>query len=135
MYSVGDLCGLVVRDPGYRSRGPGSDSLRYLIFWEVVGLGRGPLNLVSTIEELLERKSSSSGLEKPRLRPRVPPRWRRDTPLSAKVGINFADKRRSLGRVRSRTQATEFLFTQPEETMHYESPKCSDSSFIILTVR
>jgi hypothetical protein len=28
-----------------------------------VGLERGPLNLVSTIEELLERKSSGSGLE------------------------------------------------------------------------
>jgi hypothetical protein len=28
-----------------------------------VGLERGPLSLVSTIEELLERKSSGSGLE------------------------------------------------------------------------
>jgi hypothetical protein len=28
-----------------------------------VGLERGPLNLMSTIEELLERKSSSSGPE------------------------------------------------------------------------
>jgi hypothetical protein len=26
------LCGLVVRVPGYRSRGPGSDSRRYQIF-------------------------------------------------------------------------------------------------------
>jgi hypothetical protein len=44
MYKKVDrLCGLVVRVPGYRSRGPGS--------------------LVSTIEELLERKSSGSGLE------------------------------------------------------------------------
>jgi hypothetical protein len=33
------------------------------IFWEVVGLERGPLNLVRIIEELLEWKSSSSGLE------------------------------------------------------------------------
>jgi hypothetical protein len=32
------------------------DSLRYQIFWEVVGLERGPLSLVSTIEELLDRK-------------------------------------------------------------------------------
>jgi hypothetical protein len=31
-------------------------------------------------------------------------------PLSAKVGTNFADKRRSLGIVRSRTQAMEFSF-------------------------
>jgi hypothetical protein len=28
-----------------------------------VGLERGPLSLVSTIEELLERKSSGSGLD------------------------------------------------------------------------
>jgi hypothetical protein len=34
----------------------------YQILW-VVGLERGPLSLVSTIEELLERKSSSSSLE------------------------------------------------------------------------
>jgi hypothetical protein len=32
------------------------------IFWEVVGLEQGPLSLVSTIEELLERKSRGSGL-------------------------------------------------------------------------
>jgi hypothetical protein len=35
----------------------------YQIFWEVVGLERGPLSLVGTTEELLERKSSGSGLE------------------------------------------------------------------------
>jgi hypothetical protein len=35
------LCGLVVRVPGYRSRGPRFDSRRYQIFWEVVGLERG----------------------------------------------------------------------------------------------
>jgi hypothetical protein len=39
------------------------DSKRYYIFWEVVGLERGPLSLVITIEELLEIKSSVSGLE------------------------------------------------------------------------
>jgi hypothetical protein len=31
------------------------DSRRYQIFWEVMGLERGPLSLVSTAEELLER--------------------------------------------------------------------------------
>jgi hypothetical protein len=39
------------------------DSLRYQIFWEVVGQERCPLSLVSTIEELLERKSSGCGRE------------------------------------------------------------------------
>jgi hypothetical protein len=34
----------------------GFDSRRYQIFWEVVGLEQGPLSLVSTTEELLERK-------------------------------------------------------------------------------
>jgi hypothetical protein len=38
-------------------------SRRYQIFREVVGLQRGPNSLVSTIEELLRRKSSGSGLE------------------------------------------------------------------------
>jgi hypothetical protein len=39
------------------------DSWRYQIFWEVVGLEWLPLSLVSTIEELLGRNSSGSGLE------------------------------------------------------------------------
>jgi hypothetical protein len=56
------LCGLV-RVPAYRSRGPGFDSRPYQIFWEVVGLERGPLSLVSIIVELLEWNSSGSGLE------------------------------------------------------------------------
>jgi hypothetical protein len=57
------LCGLVVRVHDYRFRGPGFDSRRYQNFWEVVGLERGPLSLVSTIEQLLERKNSGSVLE------------------------------------------------------------------------
>jgi hypothetical protein len=57
------LAGLVARVSGYRSRGPEFDSRRYQIFWEVVGLERGPLSLVSLTEELLEWKSSGSALE------------------------------------------------------------------------
>jgi hypothetical protein len=54
---VGDrLCGLVVRGPGF-------DSRRYQIFSEVVCLERGLLSLVRTIDELLGRNSSGSGLE------------------------------------------------------------------------
>jgi hypothetical protein len=53
------LYGLVVRVPGYRSRGPGSIPR----LSEELGLERGPLSLVSTTEELLERKSSGSCLE------------------------------------------------------------------------
>jgi hypothetical protein len=39
------------------------DSRHYQIFREIVGLERGPLSLVSTIEELLGSKNSGSGLE------------------------------------------------------------------------
>jgi hypothetical protein len=56
------LCGLVVRVTGYRSRGPGFDSQRYQISFEVVVLERDSLSLVRITEELLEWKSSGSGL-------------------------------------------------------------------------
>jgi hypothetical protein len=36
---------------------------RYQIFWEVAGLERISVSLMSTTEELLERKSSGSGLD------------------------------------------------------------------------
>jgi len=45
-----------VRVSGYRYRGPGFDPQRYQIFWVVVGLERGSLSLVRSIEELLEWK-------------------------------------------------------------------------------
>jgi hypothetical protein len=48
------LCGLVVRVLDYRSRGPGFDS--QALQKKVVGLERGQLSLVSTTEELLDRK-------------------------------------------------------------------------------
>jgi hypothetical protein len=48
------LCGLVVRVLGYRSRGP--DSNPGTTRKKVVDLERGPLSLVSTTEELLDRK-------------------------------------------------------------------------------
>jgi hypothetical protein len=46
----------VVRGPGYRSRGPGSIPGATRISEKVVGLERGSLSLVSTSEEVLERK-------------------------------------------------------------------------------
>ena len=54
-FNIADrLCGLVVRVSGYRYRGLGFYSRRYQIFWVIVGLERGPLSLVRSIEELLE---------------------------------------------------------------------------------
>jgi hypothetical protein len=74
-------------------QGLGFNSLRYQIFWKAVSLERGPLSLVNTIEEVLERKSSGSGLENCYYSRRDQSRTH---PLSAKVGTNFSDKRRSL---------------------------------------
>jgi hypothetical protein len=39
------------------------DSRRYRIFWELMGLERGPLSLVSTTKELLERKLAAPVLK------------------------------------------------------------------------
>jgi hypothetical protein len=56
LYYIDDrLCGLVVRVLGYRSGGPGS-ILGTTRKKKVVGLEQGPLSLVSTTEELLDRK-------------------------------------------------------------------------------
>jgi hypothetical protein len=57
------LCGLVIRVPSYRFRGPGFNSRRYQIFWDVVGLAGATPSLVWIFVELLEWKSSGSGLE------------------------------------------------------------------------
>jgi hypothetical protein len=100
----------VVRVPGYRPRGSGFDSRRYQIFWEVVGLERGPLNLVRITEELLEWKSSFSGSRKPRLRPWGSVRWPRDTIYQLKLALTSPTGcGRSIGIVRLRTKTTEFV--------------------------
>jgi hypothetical protein len=83
-----------IQRSGFYSRG-------YQILWEVVDFELGPLSLVSTIEELLGRKSSGSGLENQDYGRKDPPRRPRDIPLSTKAGTNFADKRRSLSRYSS----------------------------------
>jgi hypothetical protein len=90
----------------------GFDSRRYQIFWEVVGLERGTLCLVSTTEELLERKGSGSGLESRDYDPSDPSRWPRGTLYPRKLALtSLISEGRSVGIVRSRTQATEFSFS------------------------
>jgi hypothetical protein len=56
LWSSGQSCWLHIQRSGF-------DYRLYQIFWEVVGLERGRLSLVSTTEELLGRKNSGSGLE------------------------------------------------------------------------
>jgi hypothetical protein len=75
----------------------GLDSRRYLIFWEVVGLELGPLSVMSTIYELLERQSSGSGLESREYGRRGPSGWPRGpSPQSTKIGTIFAGRYSSL---------------------------------------
>jgi hypothetical protein len=87
----------------------GFDSLRYQTFLEVVGLERVPLNLVSTIEELLRRKNNGSGLENRdygRKGSLAPTLWH---PLSAKLALTSPTSGGcSVGIVRSQTKAMEF---------------------------
>jgi hypothetical protein len=74
-----------------------------------VGLERGPLGLLSTVEELLERKSSGSGLENRDYGPWDPSRWPRGTLYKQKLALTSPTSGgRSVGIVRSRTEATEF---------------------------
>jgi hypothetical protein len=97
----------VVRVPGYRSRVPGSIHRHYKIFWEVI-------SLVSTIEELLERKSSGSGLENREYGRRDPSSWPRGTLYLQKLVLTFLTSAvRSVGIFHSRTKVRGvcFLFT------------------------
>jgi hypothetical protein len=104
------LCGLVVRVPGYRSRGPEFDSWRYHIFWEVVVLEHGPLKLVSTIEELHERNRSSSGLEIREYGCGDSLHWPCDTVYPQKLALTSPTSGvRWIIIIRSRAKAMEFL--------------------------
>jgi hypothetical protein len=63
----------------------GFDSRHCHIIWKVVCLKRGPLSLVSTTEELLERNSSGSGLENCDYDRRDLSRWPRGTLYNQKL--------------------------------------------------
>jgi hypothetical protein len=100
----------VVRVPGCRSRGAGFDSRRYQIFWEIVDLERGPLSLVRIIEELLEWKSSGSGLENRDYGRGDPLCWPRGTLYRQKLAVTSPTSGgRSVGIILLRAKATEFV--------------------------
>jgi hypothetical protein len=80
------------------------------IFWEVVGLEWGPLSLVSTTEELLERKNICSGLESREYGGSDPSRWPCGTLYPQKLAVtSLKSGGCSVGIVRSLTKATEFF--------------------------
>jgi hypothetical protein len=82
------------------------------MFWEVVGLERGPLSLVSTTDELHGRKSSGSGLEKTENTAVVIGRSDQATLLyPQKLTLTSQTGGRSVGIVRSRIQAIEFSYS------------------------
>jgi hypothetical protein len=74
-----------------------------------VGLDRGPLSLVSTIEELRERNSSGFGLESLEYGRGDPLRWPNDTLyLQTLALISPTSSGRSVGIFRSQTKAKAF---------------------------
>jgi hypothetical protein len=74
-------------------------------------LERSPLNLVSTIEELLERKSTASGLQSREYGRRDPLRRPRDTLCPQKLTLTLPTiVGHSVGILRSRTKAKEFSY-------------------------
>jgi hypothetical protein len=75
-----------------------------------VGLERGPLSLVNTIEELLGRNSGGSSLDNREYGRGDSSRWPRDTLYPQKLAItSFTSGGRSVGIVRSRTKAKVFV--------------------------
>jgi hypothetical protein len=102
LWSSGQSSWLQIQSSGF-------DSRRYEIFWEVVGLERGTLSLVSTIEELLERKSSGSDQQSREYGRGDPLRWPRKTLYPQKLALTSPRSGgRSVCTVHSRTKATEF---------------------------
>jgi hypothetical protein len=102
LWSSGQCSWLLIQSSGFHSR-------LYQIFWEVVGLERGPLSLVSTIEELLGRKGSGSGIEIREYGRRDQSHWPRGILYPQKLALTSPKiGGRSVGRVRSRTQAIVF---------------------------
>jgi hypothetical protein len=125
-----------MRVPGYRSRGFGFDSRCYQIFWEVVGLERGPLSLVNITEELFERKSSGSESRISRLTAGIrcadhatPSIRKKLAPTSPTSGGS------SVGIVRLSTKATEIVDSLTCDCINLVYLYLKYSSFVTLVER
>jgi hypothetical protein len=104
MWSSGQSSCLQIQRSGF-------DFQRYQIFWEVVSLEWGPLSFVNKIEELLERKSSGSGLANREYGRKDPLCWPRNTLYPKTLALTSpTSSGRSVGIVRSGAEATEFHF-------------------------
>jgi hypothetical protein len=80
------------------------------MFWEVVGLERGPLSIVNTTLELLGRISSGSGLESREYGLRDLSRWPRGTLYPQKLALTSpTSSGLPVGIVRSLAKATKSL--------------------------
>jgi hypothetical protein len=91
--------------------GRGFDCRLYQIFWEVVGLERGPLSLVEYNWWATWKKRSGSVLEIREYGGRDPSRWPRGILYPQKFALTSPTSGgRSVGIVLSWTQATEFGF-------------------------
>jgi hypothetical protein len=98
IYTAVRLCGLVVRVLDYKSRGLGSipGSTR---FSEKQWVWNGVHSASwAQLKSYLKAKVAAPCVENQDTAVWDPPLWLRDIPPPAKVGTNFADKRRSLGR-------------------------------------
>jgi hypothetical protein len=115
------LCGLVVR-----ARGPRFYCRHYQIFWEVVGLERGPLSLVSTTEELLEREYGR----------RDQSRWPRGNLYPQKLALSSSTSGgRSVGIVRSREFSFYRCFVSQQAALLLISPAFMHVTYLILATR
>jgi hypothetical protein len=117
LWSSGQISWLQIQRSGF-------DSRLYKIFWEVVGLERGPLSLVSTTEELLVRKCSGSGLHSSL--------WPRGTLYLQKLALtSVTSGGRLVGIVRSRTQVSILMWSCPaNEVTELVSGMPDESSWV-----
>jgi hypothetical protein len=80
-----------------------------------VGLERGPLGLVSTTEELLDRKVTASALENREYGRRDPSRWPRVTLYPQKLAVaSPTSGGRSVGMVRWLVEISAFVLNRRE---------------------